>query len=182
MHQKIMITKHKIQTSLIHLLQSNSIHQISICELCHQAQIHRSTFYKHYGSQYDVLNEISTQYLKDAENCIQGADAHDKESVAKAVASLLEYMEEHLELSRLLLNNIVDAAFAEKVFSLQKVSELLQQSLSHVEAYEKQAMISFVIYGCWKLLISWINDSNRINPDKQATLMLSLAGKICHSS
>lgn len=182
MHQKILITKHKIQTSLIHLLQRDSIHQISICELCDKAQIHRSTFYKHYGSQYDVLNEISTQYLKDAESCIQGADAQDKESVIKAVTALLVYMEDHLELSCLLLNNTVDSAFAEKVFSLHKVSELLQQSLVHVDAYQKQAVISFVIYGSWKLLISWINDPNRITPDKQARLMLALAGKVCHSS
>ena len=62
-NQRIRITKQLLQQSLLQLLQIKLIDKISVTEICAHTQINRSTIYKHYGSQYDVLDEIKTQMV-----------------------------------------------------------------------------------------------------------------------
>lgn len=56
-------TKDKIYTALLTLLKKYDIQHISILELCQTAKINRTTFYNHYGSQYDVLEEMAASYI-----------------------------------------------------------------------------------------------------------------------
>ena len=58
MNQRIMLTKKLLKTGLTDMLQTRNIYQISIRELCESAGINRSTFYKYYGSQFDLLTEM----------------------------------------------------------------------------------------------------------------------------
>lgn len=60
---KILHTKERIRNSLIQMLGNITIEKITIKELCMTAGINRTTFYKYYGSQYDVLNEIASIYI-----------------------------------------------------------------------------------------------------------------------
>ena len=54
-----MLTKQLLQNAFLKLLKTVSLHAISIRELCKEAGINRTTFYNHYGSQYDLLDDIS---------------------------------------------------------------------------------------------------------------------------
>ena len=57
-NQRIRLSKTMLKNALIELLKTKNIEKISIYELCGQAQINRTTFYKYYGSQYDLLADI----------------------------------------------------------------------------------------------------------------------------
>ncbi len=68
--QRINKTKNKIYDAFIKLAKTKPIHAISISELCQLAHINRSTFYHYYGSQYDVLNELSNQFISTIEKTV----------------------------------------------------------------------------------------------------------------
>lgn len=51
------------KNSLIEILKSKSIYKVSIQELCEKSEINRSTFYKYYGSQFDLLAEMESDVL-----------------------------------------------------------------------------------------------------------------------
>ncbi len=51
MNQRVMLTKRLIKESLLKILKSKKIHQVSVKELCIGAEINRSTFYEYYGSR-----------------------------------------------------------------------------------------------------------------------------------
>ena len=80
-NQRIMLTKRLIHTAFLHLLRNKSIREISIRELCNEAGINRTTFYNHYGSQYDVFTEIADRYLEDISAVIASADIQDHPGV-----------------------------------------------------------------------------------------------------
>ncbi|MGM9521761.1 MAG: TetR/AcrR family transcriptional regulator [Oscillospiraceae bacterium] len=179
-NQRIALTKQLIYRSFLTLLKKKSIHQISIRELCETAGINRTTFYNHYGSQYDVLAEIADNYLGEIAKTIENADVRDKESVHSRVALVLRFIQDNLELSAMLLNNNIDETFAQRLFSLPKIGDMLNTALANIrDEKEKTAMISFVIYGSYKVIQDWINDPDRISPTQETELMLSLAGKAC---
>ena len=152
--QRIYLTRQRLKDSLLTLLQKKSIHSISIRELCENAGINRTTFYNHYGSQYDLLQDICSGYLAAIEERLSNADAANREHVAQRVTTVLAYFEENRELSVLLLNNNIDPDFAEKIFTLPKITDLLNEALeSCKDPQRKQAAISFAIYGSYRLLL-----------------------------
>lgn len=179
-NQRIALTKRLVQEALLLLLQRKSIYQISIRELCEKAGINRSTFYNHYGSQYDVLAEMAQAYLVSIENAIGAVNIRDKQSVLQRVTLVFQHIADNIELSKMLINNNIDATFSERLFSLPKIEELLNNALSEMQdENEKQAVISFAIHGSYKLLQDWINTDDRPSPEAQAKCILTLAGKVC---
>lgn len=73
-NQRIMLTKQLLQTAFLKLLKVKPIHAISIRELCLEAGINRTTFYYHYGSQYDLLEDISQCFLDSIARCLKDAE------------------------------------------------------------------------------------------------------------
>lgn len=178
-NQRVALTKRLIGEAFVTLLRKKSISQIAIRELCQTAGINRSTFYAHYGSQYDVLSELTDGYLAEIEKTIASADAADKADITRRVTIVLCYAEKNLELSRLLLNHNLDPAFAEKLVSLPKIQDMLSTALSWVEADELGCYIDFIVSGCYRLIRDWLNADERIPPAQQAGRILAMARRVC---
>ena len=70
-NQRIVLTKRLIKESLIKMLATEGIYKISIRGLCEEAGINRSTFYKYYGSQYDVLSEMGSEMVRHVQKILQ---------------------------------------------------------------------------------------------------------------
>lgn len=59
-NQRVRMTKKLFCDSLLYLMQTKPIDEISVSALCRQAQVNRTTFYKHYTCPRDVLSDIAT--------------------------------------------------------------------------------------------------------------------------
>ncbi len=57
-NQRIMLTRRLLKEALLRLLESAPLDKISVTQLCQEAGVNRATFYRHYTSQEDVLQEI----------------------------------------------------------------------------------------------------------------------------
>lgn len=51
-------TKERLRESLLDLMEDKPLADISITALCASAHVNRNTFYAHYGSPADVLDEL----------------------------------------------------------------------------------------------------------------------------
>lgn len=60
---KFFNTSKKMHNALFTLLENTPFDMITIKELCKQANINRSTFYGHYNSMIDLLNDAKIQVL-----------------------------------------------------------------------------------------------------------------------
>ena len=152
-NQRIRLTRKLLTDAFMNMLQEQPIHAISIRDLCEKAGINRTTFYHHYGSQYDLLNDISTRFLAEIAHQLSTADAENQDSVQERVTLVFQYLEDNLSISRLLLNSNADPSFAEKLFALPKIGDLMNASLKNCEdTKKKHAIISFAIHGSYYLL------------------------------
>jgi len=180
-NQRVALTKARIHSALTQLLNTQDIHKISIRELCDIAGINRTTFYNHYGSQYDVLTEISNWYLRDIADAIESAELGDQASVLHRVTLVLEYIEKNLEISRLLIQNNIDETFARRLFSLPKIEGLLTEVMkNHPDHRYDRDIILFAIYGGYKLVQDWISSGERRSARETAQLVLYLCGAVCN--
>ena len=180
-NQRIMLTKRLLANAFLQMLEDTPIHAISIRQLCEKAGIKRTTFYNHYGSQYDLLEDISGRFLDEIADRLSKADADDRESIQERVTLVLAYLEENRELSRLLLSNNIDPHFAERLFALPKITDLLGAAMKgRADPSRSNAVTSFAIHGSYRLLREWIEQSdNRLPPVEEADLILELARRVC---
>ncbi len=170
MNQRIMLTKKLLKDSLTELLQTQSIHHISIRELCEKAGINRSTFYKYYGSQFDLLEEMEKDLLEATEHFLsQQTDIKN----AMVLEQTLKYLETDIDFVRLLINSNVDPTFANKLFSLTPIQHMLKdvfENTSNPEEYEY--ITNLLIHGAYQVVCMWLNKENREPPEWMAHFLV----------
>lgn len=66
LNQRVAISKYLMKEALLKLLKEKSIGKISVSELCKEAEINRTTFYRYYETPRDILQEIALDCIK---NC-----------------------------------------------------------------------------------------------------------------
>jgi len=176
MNQRIMLTKRLIKENLVRILAEKSIYKISIRELCEQAGINRTTFYKYYGSQYDVLSELEEELLSHVQDELEIIS----DDPARQLDTIFAYFDKNAELVRLLTNNNVEPDFPGKLFNLLPIRRMLLNKLHG--SYDEQSIefvVTFVINGGYHLVRKWIDREDRKSPSMISSLILELAEKVC---
>jgi len=177
-NQRVRLTKQLLRDSLITILAKKSIHKISVREICDQAQINRTTFYKYYGSPYDLLIDIEDSILTQIEAYLSIDDVRNMNDVLR-LTRIVSYMNENITLCRLLINNAVDSRFPERLLQLPKIQRLLGDQL--VGGYrndEADYIYLFVVNGGYAMIKNWINKEERERPERIAELLLHTAEKV----
>ena len=86
--RRVRMTKMLLKNALIDIMKTKSIHLVSIKEICEEADVNRSTFYRHYNTQYDLYDEI----IEDIANDIGGIYSDDFTTL-EFLTKVLEYIE-----------------------------------------------------------------------------------------
>lgn len=84
------MTKLLLKNSLTEILQTKSIQNVTIKEICEGADINRSTFYTYYGSQYDLLSDMKQEIFDEMQRqalTLQSGDPQER---------MLQTLEAHL--------------------------------------------------------------------------------------
>ena len=177
-NQRVRLTKQLLRESLIDLLADNSIHKISVREICDKAQINRTTFYKYYGSPYDLLRDIEDTVLEQIETWLSGKANPEMDDI-RQLTQIAAFMNENVSLCRLLINNTVDSQFAQRLLRLPNIQRLLGEQLSgEYQEKDVEYMYQFVVNGGFYMIKSWINKDSRESPETIAALLLHSVGKI----
>lgn len=175
-NQRVRLSKQLLKDSLIRLLHEKSIHNISVREVCENAQINRTTFYKYYGSQYDLLEYIENELLTEIDGRLDPSDSDDYD---KRLQKVLAYVMENIELCRLLFNNNVDPKFPGKLISMPRIQEMLSQQLTGKHSQDEIKYIScFIVNGGFGIMRQWINEANPESSQSIAALIDSIFARL----
>ena len=177
-NQRVMLSKRLIKDSLTRLLATESIHKVSIRSLCEDAGINRSTFYKYYGSQYDVLAEMEADLIGSISNLLNenSATIPDK----KTLEAICSYFERNMDFVQRLIGNNVDPGFPERLFNLPQIRQILMDRLSvHYDGERLGYVYVFLINGCYRLVQEWLAQEERMTFKEAAFLMWELIDKVC---
>ena len=152
------------------MLQTQNIYQISIRELCANAEINRSTFYKYYGSQFDLLSEMEQDLLISVEEVLASQDDYSK----SAIEQILIYLENDIEFVRLLFNSNVDPEFPKKFFSMPPILRMLNELMANIPEEESDYFHHFLLCGAYEIVKTWVNKEKREKPEWLAALLFRM--------
>jgi len=170
--QRVMLTKRLLKESLVSLLKEKTIYRITIRELCDTAGINRSTFYKYYGSQFDLLQEMENEILKRVDYSLSLMSVKGDFDNSEMLKVILHLLEENVEFSRLLVNNNVDSEFPIKLINLPQIHTFISHQLKSKYTKSQIGYISaFITYGGYQVICKWINKDMREPVDEMAILI-----------
>lgn len=173
-NQRIRISKTMLKEALIQLLQEKSIGKIRIYELCERAQVNRTTFYKYYGNQYDLLEDIERDIFDELERLLL-IDGDDVENLNP----VLEYLERERRKCLVFINATADKHFAEKLFSLPIIRKQFQKNIpSTIKDVSQEYILLFFCHGAYAVITKWLNKENRESVDMVSTMIYALAAKL----
>ena len=175
-NQRIRLSKAMLKEALMRLLKEKPIEKITIYELCSTAQINRTTFYKYYGSQYDVLSEIENEIFFELEQHISDRE----ESVNENLLAVLQYLDMEQQKFLTLVNAIPDQIFSDKLFHLAFVNTFFNShffaELTNEQFTDKQKeyIRLFICQGGYAIVRKWLNTTPHDSPREIADLLISL--------
>ena len=83
--KRVIRTKKAIRNSLFLLMETKTLDEISISELTAAANINRRTFYTHYRSLTDILDEIEAELVQAMTDMLERFDHNDYSSSVKTL-------------------------------------------------------------------------------------------------
>ena len=169
--RRIAMTRRMLKEALTEMLRDTDIYHISIRELCQRADVNRTTFYKYYGSQFDLLADMERDLLDFLAKAIKEHAANP----VRIIETACEYLESHLEFGRLIINNNVDPLFPQKLFSQAAVREAALVKYSGLrDAAELEYLFNFITYGAYRVICIWLNKEQRESPRELARQLIRL--------
>ncbi|MBQ6660342.1 MAG: TetR/AcrR family transcriptional regulator [Lachnospiraceae bacterium] len=168
-NQRIRVTKRMLKEALVRLLEDKPLETVTVYEVCQSAEINRTTFYKYYGSPYDLMQDIEADFLHELEVNLQ-----DKENLY-SLQNILTYIDTHRDACRILLKSASANGFLEKVFSQSLITQHLEEniSLEQSEVFRKYSK-EFVIFGSYSIIRKWLLSDQPESPEEIARIINEL--------
>jgi AcrR family transcriptional regulator len=162
--RRVRMTKLLLKNALIDIMKTKSIHLISIKEICEEADVNRSTFYRHYNTQYELYDEI----IDDIANDIGSIYQNDLTAV-EFLTKVLEYIEGRRDTFLVILsdNGKVSLGEAFKIFTGRFIDD---DNGSELVTY----VMEFIAAGLTSTIWTWLQKDDRRSAGDVARMLHNL--------
>jgi AcrR family transcriptional regulator len=159
-NQRTQATQKKIQDALLEKLDTKSIHQISVQEVCRSAHVHRTTFYAHYDDLYDLMSSLEVEMENGISELFLQPDSGLYRSLSAAsLEKLIDYVRENASFYRVYLNDFGRVkTFDEHVRAAWKeeIEPVLRKG-TNVSEVELRYQFEYFNSGLHGVIRKWLN-------------------------
>jgi AcrR family transcriptional regulator len=179
MDQRTRLTKALLYNSIIDMAKDTIIHKISIRELCIKAGINRSTFYRYYGSQYDLINEMQNELIDRIESRVKSDVTENRYD--QLVYSVLYVLNEDVAMSRFLLIDYHDNKFYERLYARIQPEWFILNSNSDFPEHLTEYVYRGYCTGIDEIVRLWIMKDDREDTTEMTNLILKMRNRVFNS-
>lgn len=171
-------TARRMEKALIVLLDKKSFSFISIKEVCHEANVNRSTFYLHYRNTYDLLEDAIKIVLSDFYR--QFTDLHKEHTdyISDSYLTIyLEYVKSHQNIFRIFYKQDAPIDRMGILRSMYKFAIEDKMKENNVPESDREYIFMYYITGMSSIIGMWL-ERDCIDPvDHIKDLILRLTWK-----
>lgn len=166
--RRVRMTKLLLRQSLIELMREKSIHDITIKEICEGADINRSTFYRHYDTQFDLCDEILEDITENISKIHQSC-AGENYSTQGFLTEILKYIEQNRDTFLVLLSGNSSVSIGE-TFNRFTNRFIDPGNTSEFKIY----IVQFIAAGMTSFIWTWLSQENRRSAEEVALVISSV--------
>ena len=170
-NQRVIITKQMLRNALLRLLENKHIDKVSVKELCEEAGVNRSTFYRYYTLPKDLLVEtmLETFQVLEIKKPFQG-----QEDVRAYLERSIQFLYENADLTRILVRNTtpddyshVMTAFAGRLLEVNGIQNLSPQKID--------LLLAYIGAGSVNTIRQWLSAEDPLRPEELVDFTMSMA-------
>ena len=166
--RRVKMTQKLLKESLIELMEQKNIRQISIKEICEQADVSRSTFYTYYGSQYDLLDAIRKEIIEANQQMAAKEAKHDELHTRLLLEQHFQYILDHIRMFMAFSDGSSEdyeiPRRTMQIILLPYIDSALAVRKPSVSADEYEHICLFCIFGCISVVKNWMRNPTRFTP------------------
>ncbi|MGN0527294.1 MAG: TetR/AcrR family transcriptional regulator [Acutalibacteraceae bacterium] len=176
------------QEALIHLLEKKDIEYITVKEICAKAGVNRSTFYLHYESINDLI-EDTMNYINEKfidffnEDCgefikrIKTCSLDDLKLIEKRyLTPYLNFIKDNKKIFRAAFNNPKGMRAEDKYKHLKKYILVPILERFNVAEKDRSYLLSFYISGIMAVIREWLNGDCKDSTDEIEEIIIKCVG------
>lgn len=166
-------TKNKIINGMVKLLEKKAFDDISVKNICEEAQISRSAFYLHYEDKYNLVNQYQKEFIVKINQEIFENKELTPEDIMLSLVTLLK------KEGRLLAKLLSDKGSIEIQNQIKYLiknnieNRLLEmiKDLSLENPVEKEYFVDYLSGAHLAVLQAWINNGQKETPEELAQII-----------
>lgn len=171
-------TRMVLKDSLMKLVKNKPISNITVKEICLEADINRSTFYAHYSDQFDLLNKIEEELIEDMITALSQYNFKREEEAVQMTEKILEYIADKSEVCQTLLSENGDVYFQKRVMMIFQEYIFKNWMIDNIMDRETSKYVSlFVVSGCIQVIKTWLENSMDKPPKEMAEIINNFINK-----
>lgn len=170
-NRRTIYTKMVIRDSLIKLLQNNEIHNITVTDICKEADINRGTFYNYYNDPFDLLQSIEDELFDKILEYL--SDDYLEKNKIDVLTKIFELAKDEKDLCKILLFKQGDNRILNRVLYLLDCHDIISIDSNFMCLDEKHLnyMMRFAITGSIGVIKAWLESDLKESPREIAHIV-----------
>lgn len=174
--RRVRKTKKALQQSLLELLKTKDLTEISVQELTERADLNRATFYLHYKDIYDLKRQIEDEAAEKIKLIMKEYMPEKKgDKPTKLFVALLSYIKSDPEMCRMMLDSKKNDNFVDHMCLIMEeycLHNWLSQYEVRTQEEKKFVYVSaYMIRGFVAMIEKWVESGMKESPEEMAQLM-----------
>lgn len=175
-NQRVRITKKMIIDGFLDLLREKDFEQITVQAICDRAQISRSSFYRYYEDQFQLLALVEESLTSELEENSDLDLFLKHPSSADALEQMTEFfrgIQKRMDQFQVLVTRVRPNIFEKsRIFPIDTTIEALEDRLGPSRA---RYLSGFLVLGGQRIIADWIaKGDSRETPKEMAALMMDI--------
>ncbi len=169
--RRVLYTKMFLKESLLELMKEKPVDKITPTELCRHANINRNTFYTHYYSVRDVLEELELEFSNQiVESLSTRFSASEYDVMLQEICRIIY---DRRDFCKILLSENGDTAFFNNVIGLGKPFVVAQWRDAGIDLPDEdmEMFFAFIVSGSVAIIRKWAASDMKQTPEYIAQLI-----------
>ena len=174
-NRRILYTKKIIKESLLKLLENKEIHQVTVTDICKDADINRGTFYTHYKDAYDLLQSMENELFSQIIKYIDETPVENYPDLL--LLKVLELIAENKELCKILICKHNDTKLLDKLIFIASKANLdhIYAASDNFDKSYYNYYIRYIIGGCISIIETWLENDLPESPSEVVKIINSVS-------
>ncbi|WP_019240623.1 MULTISPECIES: TetR/AcrR family transcriptional regulator [Bacillus] len=179
-NRKVTKSKKSLKDALLSLMKKKDFNKITITDLINHADLNRGTFYKHYQTKEELLNEIIDEVIEDLIHSFREPYLHTSKFFIRELTSstikIFKHVEAYSNFYTTIINSNALPGFQNKICDVLK--EVAQHDLEIVNDQNKNIdpvlLSSYHAYALFGLIVEWVKMDFKYSPNYMAKQLIEI--------
>ena len=177
--RRVQMTKKLLRESVIELMEQKPLNKISIKDICDNADVNRTTFYKYYGDQFELVKEAEDEVLEKLGEFL--GNLKSDTLVISMLETFLYYIKENGYAYHILLNNSSDYSFSYRLMHVTLDKLMAERFNLGLDETNKKYLYNLIVMGAINTIDLWINRDFDTSVEELAELMYNFINSGIHA-